>query len=143
MDASYINKAVDAVAQVVPESVVPVATYKLGDKHYQAIVMADDTGAIISPATVADSESITETINESNGLLRRLLNAILRPIWYSPSLNALRVATDTNSTVLTYQYLVYPYSGYGPGTTVWGQSMTDGLNMARTSWAVNIRSQIF
>jgi hypothetical protein len=50
VDASFINKAVDAVAQVVPESVVPVATYKLGDKHYQAVVLADDTGAIVNPS---------------------------------------------------------------------------------------------
>jgi hypothetical protein len=74
--------------------------------------------------------------------LSAIFRATIRPIWYRAGTNNLGVQTDTNSTILTYQYLVYPYSGYGPGTTVWGQSITDGLNMARSSWSVNVRSLI-
>ena len=93
-------------------------------------------------SNMSSGGSLHSVISDIALALGNIFRAIARPIWYAPVYNALKVVTDTNSTMLTYQYLVYPYSGYGPGTTVWGQSITDGLNMARTSWAVNVRGRI-
>jgi hypothetical protein len=99
-----------------------------------------------------DSFSIYRLSTIENGLptvltdiclaLKSIFNALTRPIWYSALTNNLRVQTDTNSTMLTYQLYVYPPSTTQGSTTVWSEQGTNGYSLHRTCWATNVRSRI-
>lgn len=77
-------------------------------------------------------------ISDLSSILRTIYYAITRPIWYNPSYNSLKVITDTNSTLLAYNY-----QQYTPGGTGWyNPELTSGYALQRASWNLNIRSNI-
>jgi hypothetical protein len=62
MTSSYINKAIDAIGQTMPEAVAPIATFTIGDLHVQKVAPTDDSGNLLDIATEATQQEVLTAI---------------------------------------------------------------------------------